>query len=298
MAQTASTPTSETLAAQLHGSLNEAQRKILCFDFSDPLRDKVDNNWMITRRSIRDVLRADQQDLVRQIFRHLHRPEHADDMMRQMVEDSEGKGFEGGTSIALFGEPGTGKFEFVLTGRHCTRRCDGDSVAGAAFGGPIFYGHQSGPKDEEPANHPGNIFWYQAKRVNEVFAAMDGRQRNAALVDGHSRPERASETVRLSGQKKGLPGIRLGELSRDQRDLVRKVMSDLLQPFRAVDAEESMRLVESQGFEDLHLAYFKQQDLGGDGVWDVWQIEGPQMLWYFRGEPHVHCWVHIRDARA
>jgi len=75
-------------------------------------------------------------------------------------------------------------------------------------------------------------------------------------------------------------------------------MSDLLRPFRAVDAEESMRLVESQGFEDLHLAYFKRQDLGGDGVWDVWQIEGPQMLWYFRGEPHVHCWVHIRDARA
>ena len=298
MAQDKSTPTSETLAAQLHGSLDEAQRKALCFAFTDPLRDKVDNNWMITRRSIRDVLRPDQQDLVRQIFRQLHRPEHADDMVRQMVEDSEGKGFEGGTSIALFGEPGTGKFEFVLTGRHCTRRCDGDSVAGAAFGGPIFYGHQSGPKDEEPANHPGNIFWYQAKRVNEVFAAMDGRQRNAALVDGHSRPERASETVRLSGQKKGLPGIRLGELSRDQRDLVRKVMSDLLQPFRAVDAEESMRLVESQAFEDLHLAYFKQQDLGGDGVWDVWQIEGPQMLWYFRGEPHVHCWVHIRDARA
>lgn len=32
-------------------------------------------------------------------------------------------------------------FEFVLTGRHCTRRCDGDSVEGAAFGGPLFYGH-------------------------------------------------------------------------------------------------------------------------------------------------------------
>lgn len=298
MAQGAPKPTSETLAAQLHGSLDEAQRKALCFAFTDPLRDKVDNNWMITRRSIRDVLRPDQQELVRQIFRQLHRPEHAEDMMRQMVEDSEGKGFEGGTSVALFGEPGTGKFEFVLTGRHCTRRCDGDSVAGAAFGGPIFYGHQSGPKDEEPADHPGNVFWYQAKRVNEVFASMDGRQRTAALVNGRSRPERASETVRLTNQKKGLPGIRLGELSQDQRGLVRKVMADLLLPFRAVDAEESMRLVESQGFEDLHLAYFKQQDIGGDGVWDVWQIEGPQMLWYFRGEPHVHCWVHIRDARA
>jgi hypothetical protein len=29
-------------------------------------------------------------------------------------------------------------------------------------------------------------------------------------------------------------------------------------------------------------------------VWDVWQIEGPNMLWYFRGAPHVHCWVNIR----
>ncbi len=288
--------TSETLAAQLHGSLSEAQRKVLCFAFNDPLRDKVDNNWMITRQSIREVLNADQQDLVRQIFRKLHREEHADAMMRQMVEDSEGKGFEAGTSVALFGEPGTGKFEFVLTGRHCTRRCDGDAVAGAAFGGPIFYGHQSGPKDEEPADHPGNVFWYQARRVNEVFQALDGKQQATALIDGRSRSERASETVKLTGKRTGLPGLRLGEVSRDQRELVRKVMADLLQPFRAVDAEESMRLVDSQGLENLHIAYFKKQDLGNDGVWDVWQIEGPQMLWYFRGDPHVHCWVHIRDA--
>jgi hypothetical protein len=46
-----------------------------------------------------------------------------------------------------------------------------------------------------------------------------------------------------------------------------------------------MRLVESKDFEDIHLAPFKRQDLGGDGVCDVWQIEEPQMLWHFRGEP-------------
>ena len=293
-----STPDSETLAAQLHGSLDDAQRRVICRDFDDPLRQKVDNNWMITGRSVRDVLRPDQQDLVRQIFRSLHHPEHADAMMRQMVEDSEGKGFEAGTSVALFGRPGTGAFELVLTGRHCTRRCDGDSVKGAAFGGPIFYGHQSGPNDEEPANHPGNVFWYQARRVNELFQALDGRQRSTALVEGRSRPERGTETVRLTGRREGLAGLSASEMSRDQRQLMREVMKDLLKPFRRVDAEESMRLVESQGLENLSVAYFKQQDLGGDGVWDVWQIEGPQMLWYFRGEPHVHCWVHIRDANA
>ena len=289
---------SETLAAQLHGSLDEAQRKVLCREFDDPLREKVDNNWMITGRSIRDVLHPDQQDLVRQIFRSLHQPEHADAMMRQMVEDSEGKGFEGGTSVALFGLPGTGRFELVLTGRHCTRRCDGDAVAGAAFGGPIFYGHQAGPKDEEAPDHPGNVFWYQARRANELFLALDGKQRARALVDGRSRPERATETVRLSGKREGLPGLRAADMSPDQRRLLRDVMADLLRPFRKPDADESLRLVESQGIENLHVAYFRQQDLGGDGVWDVWQVEGPRMLWYFRGEPHVHCWVHIRDARS
>ena len=54
---------------------------------------------------------------------------------------------EGGSSVAIFGEPGSGKFQFVLTGRHCTRRCDGDSVEGAAFGGPLFYGHAAKSAD-------------------------------------------------------------------------------------------------------------------------------------------------------
>ncbi|MBN8249917.1 MAG: twin-arginine translocation signal domain-containing protein, partial [Verrucomicrobia bacterium] len=152
--------TSETLAAQLYKSLSEEQRRAVCFAFDDPLRSQVDNNWLITGKSISAVLSADQQDLVQQIFRHLHAPEFADRAMAQMVHDSEGKGFNGGTSVALFGQPGSGQFEFVLTGRHCTRRCDGDSVAGAAFGGPIFYGHQAGERDREPADHPGNVFWY------------------------------------------------------------------------------------------------------------------------------------------
>lgn len=289
---------SETLAAQLHQSLTADQRSLLCFDFDHPLREKVDNNWLITKKTIETVLNPDQRDLVRQIFRGLHNPEYADAVMTQMVHDAEGKGFDGGTSIALFGQPGTGKFEFVLTGRHCTRRCDGDSVAGAAFGGPIFYGHQAGSKDTEPADHPGNVYWYQARRANEVFQALDPQQRAAALVDGRGRSERGTDTVKLTGPGAGHPGIRVGDLSRDQRDLVRKVMADVLAPFRQPDAEEALKLVEAQGLEQLSLAFFKQQDLGDDGVWDVWQLEGPNMVWYFRGDPHVHCWVHIRDGAA
>ena len=68
LGQSPSSATSETLASQLHGSLDETQRRLVCREFNDPLRQKVDNNWMITGRSIQDVLRPDQQDLVRQLL--------------------------------------------------------------------------------------------------------------------------------------------------------------------------------------------------------------------------------------
>ena len=83
-------------------------------------------------------------------------------------------------------------------------------------------------------------------------------------------------------------------LARDQKDQVRRVMADLLAPFRKADADEAMSLVEANGFDHLHMAFYKKEDIGNDSVWDVWQIEGPAMLWYFRGAPHVHTWVNIR----
>ena len=60
-------------------------------------------------------------------------------------------------------------------------------------------------------------------------------------------------------------------------------------------ADEALKLVDQAGFDHLHMAFYKNQDLGNDGIWDVWQIEGPSSLIYFRGAPHVHAYIHIRD---
>src|SRR2546422_4576914 len=284
--------TSETLVTTLRASLSEEQRKAICFPFDHPLRSKVDNNWNITDKKLAEFFTKDQQAMIREIFVKLHSEEYADKVVQQVEHDGGKEGF-GGCSIALFGEPGSGKFEFVLTGRHVTRRCDGDSVEGAAFGGPIFYGHAAKGFNEKP-DHPGNAYWYQAVRANEVFRMLNGRQREMALL-GEGREEKGTDTVKLTGKKTGLPGIPMTELTRDQKELVRKVMADVLAPFRKPDADEAMKLVEKNGFENLHMAFYKNQDIGNDGVWDVWQIEGPAMLWYFRGDPHVHTWVHVRD---
>src|SRR5271157_5231930 len=37
----------------------------------------------------------------------------------------------------------------------------------------------------------------------------------------------------------------------------------------------------------------KEGDIGNDGVWDIWKLEGPAFSWYFRGSPHVHTWLNV-----
>mgnify|MGYP006367862141 CR=1 FL=1 len=272
-------PDSETLVTTLYQSLTAEQRAGVCLPFHHELRSKVDNAWFITP----------QQAMIREIFEGLYNPSFVDKVRYQIKEDGAGLG---NYSVALFGEPGKGKFEFVLTGRHCTVRCDGDSVDGAAFGGPIFYGHQAGPNDEEKPDHPNNVFWFQAKRVNDVFGALNGKQREMALVERMHRPEQATGTVQRRSQPDGMP---LTELARDQRELVEKVLVDLLLPFRQRDADETLRLIKADnGVSKLNLAFYKNADLGSDGVWDVWQLESPKVLWYFRRKRHVHVWLDVK----
>jgi hypothetical protein len=286
-------PESETLVKTLYQSLNQKQRQAICFPFEHALRHEIENNWFIVKNTrIGKAYTKDQQAMIREIFMGMHSEEYAKQVMKQ-VEHDNGKGGFGDCSIALFGEPDSGQFEFVLTGRHTTRRCDGDSVKGTAFGGPIFYGHAAKSFDEEP-DHPGNVYWFQAKRANEVYQMMDGKQRKQALL-GFSRNEEGKKTVELSGETKGLAGIPMTDLSFDQKAEVRKVLDDLLRPFRDVDRKESLKLIEKSGFDNLHLSFYKDEDIGQDGVWDVFQIEGPNMVWLFRGDPHVHTWVHIKD---
>ncbi|MGH9626918.1 MAG: DUF3500 domain-containing protein [Bryobacteraceae bacterium] len=282
---------SETLVATLHKSLTPEQRQTVALPFDNPLRSKVDANWHITPARIGTTFTPDQQAMISAIFRGLHNPEFVENVMRHIDEDAKGLA---NYSVALFGEPGSGKFEFVLTGRHCTVRCDGDSTGGAAFGGPIFYGHQAGPSGTENPDHPGNVYWYQAKRANQVFAALNGKQRQLALL-GDPRPEKGTDTVSLKKRGERLEGLPVSEMSRDQQKLVEQVLADLLLPFRKQDSDEAMGYIrENGGVASLAMSFFKNLDLGGDGVWDVWQLESPTMVWYFRGHPHVHTWVNIR----
>lgn len=285
LVQPPSTPLSESLVTTLYKSLNDDQRKLVCLPFNDPDRDNAETGVP----AIHAAFNKDQQEMIRQIFVGLHSPEYADRVIAQVIEDN---GDFRNTSINFFGEPGTGNFEFVHAGNHLIRRCSDGSVKGAAFHNPIWYGHDAGGKDMEPAGHPGDAYFYQARQASQVFRMLDGRQRRVALVE--KDPGDWIDTVRLSGKATGLPGIPMTELSSDQRGEVRKTLALLLAPFRQADAEEAMNMVGINGFDHLHMAFYKSGDVDTGDVWNIWQIEGPAMHWYFRGVPHVHAYVHIR----
>ena len=231
------TATSESLAGLLHASLTPVQRQAVCFpwDHVHPqfglLRTRVGANWNATNPEVAsDFFTADQQDLVRGIFERLIEPEWHASFDQQMEDDC--GGFGHGHSVALIGEPGTGKFQFLMTGRHMTLRCDGDSADHVAFGGPIFYGHDAGGGDEEQ-DHPGNVFWPQALAANRVFEMLDGRQRSEALVARLP----AENAVGFRGQSEPIPGIPVSALSSDQREELEKVLAILLKPTARVTAQ-------------------------------------------------------------
>jgi hypothetical protein len=200
-------------------------------------------------------------------------------------------GFGNNQNVAIFGQPGKAQFEFVLTGRHMTLRCDGNSAEHVAFGGPIFYGHAASGDTEKP-NHPGNIFWEQALAANAVYEMLDGKQRKQAEVAKSPRENQ----VTFRGPVAQKPGIPVTELSPDQKQQVKNTLEKLIEPFRQSDRQEVKACLNAQGgLDQCSLAFYTDRDLGSDGVWDNWRLEGPAFVWYFRGSPHVHVWVNVAD---
>ena len=291
---TASDP--ESTVKKLYKALTDEQREKICFDWDhiDPerglLRTRVSNNWNITNQEVNTKFFTDEQrTLIREIFQGVYNPRwHA--RIDQQLEDDTG-GWGEGQSIAIFGRLDSDQLEFVMTGRHLTVRCDGNSTDHMAFGGPIFYGHAAEGFNEAP-DHPGNVFWPQAVEANKIYQMLDGKQRKLALVKKLPHEDQ----VAFRGPSADIAGIPITELSSDQKQHAQHVLRMLIEPYRKSDRDEALECLKAQGGLDAcHLAFYSKGDIGGDGVWDNWRLEGPSFVWHFRGAPHVHVWVNVAD---
>lgn len=280
--------TAETMVKRLRDTLSEAQAKAVLLPWHDPRRLRVENNWRVVPQRLGEFYSREQQAIIQEILKGVTSEEGHEKILRAMQDDMGGLG---NYSACLF-SAGDEKLAFMLTGRHQTIRADGGAEKNAMFGGPIFYGHAV-TFNERP-DHPGNVWWHQARLASKVFYALDGKQQKLALVLRDS-PADNPATIRLQGENGKFAGIPVSELSRDQKALVEEVIRSLLAPYRQSDVERVMAAVRANGgLDKLHLSFYQDGDLPDkDGIWDRWKLEGPCFVWYFRGSPHVHTWINV-----
>jgi Glycosyl transferase family 2/Sulfotransferase family/Protein of unknown function (DUF3500) len=290
----------ETAVKALYDSLTPEQKLEVCFpwDFQDPrrglLRTFVSNHWYVTRPFIRgNFYTKKQQEIIHDIFMGIINPEWYTRFLKQMKDDCYGQDWGEEQTIAIFGSPGSGQFQFVMTGRHMTLRADGGSERHMAFGGPILYGHAAGGFYTEKPNHPGNVFWHQAEMASGVYRLLDPNQRAEAVLT-RLPPETALE---FRGVWRRRPGVPVASLDEGQKAELKKVLAALLDPFRPEDQARVLDCLTKQGGLDrCNLAFYQQDNLSGEGAWDNWRLEGPAFVWHFRGSPHAHVWVHVADT--
>ena len=281
------TSASETAVSEFFRTLTGEQKTTLCFPFEHELRHRISANWHVTKPTLGESFYTIQQrEMIARIIKGLCSEEGHERMERQMNDDA------GGLhefSVAMFGEPGAGPFEFMLTGRHLTLRADGNSVDKAAFGGPIIYGH-----DQVEADASKNIYFYQTQQTNKVFKSLTEEQAAKALLT--TAPKETD--VQLQGESGKFAGIQVAALNADQKSEVEKTLGILLAPYRKEDVDEVMEILKASGGVDhLHMAFFQQEDVGGDKTWDIWRVEGPSFVWHFRGAPHVHAYINIGQVK-
>jgi hypothetical protein len=322
-----------TAIRALYDTLTDRQKKEICFAWDYratpvfgrtpvpskdgkalPLRLHVSNAWRITPPAITNrFFTREQQQLIQAVFRGIFQPGWPEKLARQAKDDT-GQAWGEGQSIALFGTPGKGPVQCVFTGFHLTVRALSDPKSQVAFGGAIAHGHQPSGFYEKPG-HPGNIFWYQALLANKVYQILDGKQRRQALIakgmpyyeyggkidrslvlpgEKYDRPREPD--VRFRGPKGTLPGLPVSGMTRDQKEAVQKVLRGLLDPYRKEYQDQVLTYLTKQGgIDKCHLVFYQEHPLDKEGRWDNWRLEGPSFVWYFRGYPHVHIWIHVAD---
>jgi len=291
-ADTPATPVkpSEDLVKELYSTLTAEQKALVV----RPWNHGAEQGRTATRlrmynapigKRIGEVYTQKQQELVERILRSIA----ADDSgYRCLTRDGTFDASQSlqGCGADIFGDPGNGQYAWVFSGHHLTVRCDGDSEEGAAFGGPLYYGHSP------DGYSPRNVFFYQTKAVLNVFDVLSEAQRKVAVVTGS--PGELEPSIRFRAARDPKPGLSYGEMNRAQQQLVESTMRSQLSPYRRQDADEVMTILKTNGgLEKMHLAFYQERAMNDNQRWHFWRLEGPGFVWNFRVLPHVHTYVNI-----
>jgi len=280
----------ESLIKELYASLSAEQRSQNVYAYNQKTDGALTRHGMYNApyggKKIGEQYSKAQQELIDRILKAMTRDEEGYIKITRGGRFDSSKNLQG-CGASFFGNAtDENKFCFMFTAHHLTIRCDGNSAPGAAFAGPLYYGHSA------DGYSTGNVYHYQTQQVHQFFDALDSKQRKLGLTKGN--PGERAQSITFRENTANIPGIGVDQLSSDQKELMQAVMQSVLSPYRQEDANEVMEIIEHNGGMDkLRLAFYKDSETTDSLRWHFWRIEGPGLVWNYRALPHVHTFVNI-----
>jgi hypothetical protein len=196
--------------------------------------------------------------------------------------------------LLFFGDPRSGPYQAVLSGVHLNLRLGGSVPERVAFGGPQIYGDQRG---DGAVGLPGNTYRYQMANAHRLWEALTPAERTAA------RQERApaQTNIGLQGAAGRFDGLAVAQLALPKRRLVHAMVAGMLDTY-ADSAHAWDCLARNGGVEALHFADYDIDFDGGRRAGaapsQIFRLEGAAAVLHFRGEPHVHAFIHVAEDAA
>lgn len=193
--------------------------------------------------------------------------------------------------LLISGNPRAGDYQIMPSGTHRNLRLGGKTREGEAFGGPQVYGDQRG---NGRMGLPGNTYRYQMEIAHRIFGAMTPAERNVARIS-LAPPQTMIGVQAKEGHFDGVP---IAELSIVNRRQATQLVEGILENYAQSDADYAWRCLEKNGGIDaLYLADYDMDFQGGRRAGgdpsQIFRLEVPAAVFYFRGEPHLHAFLNV-----
>ncbi len=274
----------DVLAKRLYTSLDDQQRSDACVPYDHPLRQYHNRGvWGGGRGIFFGFNRAQRKILTDLLYAGLS------EEGRQRVPEEYFTRLPGVHSmqVLICGDPSSAPYQIILTAAHLNLRLGGKSREGVAFGGPQVYGDQRG---NEQAGLPGNVYRDQFLIAQRLLTSLDAERRKHALV-----AEAPVQTqVELQGKHGSFPGIPIAELDPQGKELARELVARICSTYPEEDVRYAQEcLTANGGLNAMFLSYYQHGEDGDIFDAQVFRLEGPAAVFYFRGYPHVHAFVNV-----
>ncbi|MEL7372208.1 MAG: DUF3500 domain-containing protein, partial [Myxococcota bacterium] len=272
----------DRLAVRLFESLNDQQRADACVEYDHPLRQYHNRGVAGGGRTVSgwDFDRMQRSLLTDLVYAGLSEAGRRR-LPRQFFID-----WSGVQSMRLLicGDPRQDRYQIVLTGPHLNLRLGGSASEGVAFGGPMVYGDQRG---NERQGLPGNVYRYQLVAA-QLFRQLEPHQQRESM---QTRAPIQTQ-IELQGDAGHFAGIEVAQLSRTNRAQTAKLVEGILSTYAQDTAAYAHRCLQNNGgIERLRLSYYADGKMGNDSVSQIFRLEGPAAVIYFRGAPHLHAFI-------